>query len=159
MEKKKLVDFRIIVHCDGGLSNTSHSADYYNVLKILIWFIYKLDYHCNPDSPGIKPYNTTLAQCLKETFFYSIRRPDLPPAPPKPSDPPVPPSSALFCPAELSINPLSSTWKATGNDSPTGNIRGRTSAVQPPSEHASPTESELSPRCEMERLRVGSLLF
>lgn len=39
------------------------------------------------------------------------------------SDPLVHSSPTLLCPAERTLNPLSSRWKPKGNSSPTGNIR------------------------------------
>lgn len=45
------------------------------------------------------------------------------------TDPLVPSSPTLLCPAELILSPLSSTWKAKGNGSPTGNIRTGTQSL------------------------------
>lgn len=42
------------------------------------------------------------------------------------SDPLVHSSPTLLCPAERTLNPLSSRWKPKGNSSPTGNIRTKT---------------------------------
>lgn len=39
------------------------------------------------------------------------------------ANPLVPSSTTLLCPAEFSLSPLSSRWKAEGNGSHTGNIR------------------------------------
>lgn len=81
----------------------------------------------------------------------SIRTPD------HSANPLVPSSTTLLCPAEFSLSPLSSRWKAEGNGSHTGNIRTGTQPLHLQASHLSMHGSPKGPHSaqNLEREDLG----